>query len=64
MTTMLSQKLPELIFGCDGLGNESLGEDAVAELLQTSKKRTYIDLIQRPYIRLQMLGRRNVCLAR
>jgi len=35
---MASVKAPQLIFGCGGLGNEFIGKDAVAELLQVLKE--------------------------
>jgi aflatoxin B1 aldehyde reductase len=35
---MASFKAPQLIFGCGGLGNEFIGKEAVAELLQTLKE--------------------------
>lgn len=37
-TMMTSCRAPQLIFGCGGLGEEFVGEEAVAELLQTLKK--------------------------
>lgn len=35
---MGSSKAPEIIFGCGGLGNEFIGEDAVKELLKILKE--------------------------
>lgn len=35
---MALSRAPQLIFGCGGLGNEFVGEEAVAELLQTLKE--------------------------
>ncbi|KAH9986484.1 putative aldo/keto reductase [Xylariaceae sp. FL0662B] len=35
---MASSEAPQIIFGCGGLGNEFMGEQAVAELLQTLKE--------------------------
>jgi aflatoxin B1 aldehyde reductase len=35
---MESLRAPQLIFGCGGLGNEFVGEDAVTELLNVLKK--------------------------
>ncbi|KAG8412199.1 hypothetical protein J3459_014794 [Metarhizium acridum] len=38
LTTMAFPGAPELIFGCGGLGNGFVGEEAVKELLKTLKE--------------------------